>query len=86
MREFKTNQDLYAFTEELIALSIRNGDESAAQLLHDALRCHFTASEIFGEIRIALKNIQTDQNYLQPYRNDIKKAIHFINMAFRTWV
>jgi hypothetical protein len=86
LRAFKSYQDIYGFTAELINLANRSGDPETARLLHDALRNNFTASEILGDLRIVLKRLSQEKGkaYLAPFRGDIKGLIHAVNKALRS--
>ena len=86
MRIFTSAQEIYDFIEELIELANDHGDPETARLLHDALRDNFTASEIMGELRFALKKVSKDRGkeYLHPFRDDITGVIHAINKAFKS--
>jgi hypothetical protein len=50
MREYKTNDDIYRFTQEIIELAIDHDDQETAQLLNDAIRVIFMISVKFGEL------------------------------------
>ncbi|MHB8114084.1 MAG: hypothetical protein ACYDHA_11575 [Bellilinea sp.] len=85
MREFKSNQDVFTYVEELISIARDHGDEETAQSLQDAIHDNFTTSEILGELAIALEELQLEMSkeYLEPHRADISNAIHGIRKAFR---
>ena len=85
MREFKSNQDVFTYVEELILFAMDHGDEETAQRLRGAIHENFTTSEILGELAIVLEELQveTSKKYLIPLREDISNAIHGIRKAFR---
>ncbi len=85
MREFKSNQELFIYVEELISLAMDHGDVEIAQRLRDAIRENFTTSEILGELVVVLGELQLmkSKEYLEPHRGDISNAIQEIRRAFR---
>jgi hypothetical protein len=80
MRKFKSNEDLYSFIGLIIDDARTQGENDFAQVLQSAFQNHFITTEILGELSIALKKIQLFKNneFLQPYRSDIKSAINYI--------
>jgi len=85
MREFKSNQDVFNYIEELISIARDHGDEEIARSLQGAIQKNFTISEILGELAIALEDLEleTRKEYLDPHRADISNLIHRIRKAFR---
>jgi len=85
MREFKSNQDIFDYVEEMILIAMDQGDGETVQSLQSALHDNFITSEILGELVIALEGLQSERRkeYLHPYRADISDAIHAIRKAFR---
>lgn len=85
MREFKSNQDIYDYAEEMILIARDQGDEETVLSLQGALHENFITSEILGELVIALEGLQSERSkeYLHPHHADISDAIHAIRKAFK---
>lgn len=86
MREFKSNEDIYSFANEIIIQARARGDVKAAKLLQNAIdRGGILPTERLGELRLAFKELdrETKEEYLILLRSDIKAAIRSINEAFK---
>lgn len=86
MREFKSNEDIYSFANEIIIQARARGDVKAVKLLQNAIdRGGFLPTERLGELRLAFEELdrETKEEYLILLRSDIKSAIRSINEAFK---
>lgn len=84
MREFKSNQDIFDFAEEIISIARDHGDGDTVLSLQGALHENFITSEILGELVVTLEGLQLERTkeYLHPHRTDISDAVHAIRKAF----
>jgi hypothetical protein len=85
MPTFASNQDLYDFTRALADHARQLGDDTIAARLKDALYTGSTASEVLGDLRVALRAIRTeiDDRYPPETGGRLDAAIKAIDQAFR---
>jgi hypothetical protein len=86
MQEFKSNEDIYKFVNEIITQAKAQGDVKTVNLLQNAIdRGGFLPSERLGELRLAFEELDrgTKEEYLILLRRDIKAAIRSINEALK---
>lgn len=86
MEIFRSNEDIYRFTNEIILQAKDNGDKNIVDLLESAVkRGGFLPSERLGELRIAFSElviIIEDEKKNYPIK-EIKMVIHAIDKAFK---
>ena len=86
MMPFRNNDDLFAFTEELMEF-LRSARELslADQLMHANRFISGSLSEFLNEVHLALRNVLSAKpKALSAEREDeIRQAIHQIDDAFR---
>jgi hypothetical protein len=84
--KFASNDEFYAFIDAITEKLRKAGFASDAERLHELIHkiAWTTSSELFGELRIALKTIRKERAGLpSDLSSDIRYALKVINKAER---